>query len=395
MHRTIGTFVAGLVLLAMVGAPVGAVVDTPISASIDRSTVENEAYSTTDAPECSFPFTVTDATGTDVHIDEEPETVVTLNPSAAQTMWEIGAREKVVGVTKHASNLEGADDRKNVSAAGETISTELVTELDPDLVLVPSSTVATEEIVETLREAGLTVYYYPTSDSIDEVRDRTVLTGRMVGECEGAHRTVEWMDEELDVVERAVADEPHPGVLYVFFGFTAGNGTHVHDVLEAAGAINLAAEAGIVGYEQLNEETVVEADPDWIVLNSNSPELPDRAGFERTSAVESNRTVVIDINVINRPGPRIVHAVTRLAETFHPEAYAEAKRAGESTPTSDQSIEGTPPTDSNSPGNSTPTQNLTSTPLGGPDEQPGFGPISALVSLVIVALALGGRSRGT
>lgn len=395
MHRTIGTIVAGLVLLAMVGAPVGAVVDTPISASIDRSTVENGAHSTTDALECSFPFTVTDATGTDVHIDEEPETVVTLNPSAAQTMWEIGAREKVVGVTKHASNLEGADDRKNVSAAGETISTELVTELDPDLVLVPSSTVATEEIVETLREAGLTVYYYPTSDSIDEVRDRTVLTGRMVGECEGAHRTVEWMDEELDVVERAVADEPHPGVLYVFFGFTAGNGTHVHDVLETAGATNLAAEAGIDGYEQLNEETVVEADPDWIVLNSNSPELPDGAGFEQTSAVESNRTVIIDINVINRPGPRIVHAVTRLAETFHPEAYADAKRAGESTPTPDQSIEGTPPTDSNSPGNSTPTENLTSTPLGGPDEQPGFGAISALASLVIVALALGGRSRGT
>jgi iron complex transport system substrate-binding protein len=78
--------------------------------------------------ECSFPVERADATGTEVTIAEEPasESVVTLNPSAAQTMWEIGAQETVVGVTKHAMNLPGAESKTNISSNEQTISNEEV-----------------------------------------------------------------------------------------------------------------------------------------------------------------------------------------------------------------------------------------------------------------------------
>lgn len=308
-----------------------------------------------ETPECSYPVTETDATGESVTIEEEPETVVTLNPSGAQTMWEIGAEEKVVGVTKHAMNLEGADERTNISTEGQTITHEVVVDLDPDLVIVPLSQVATEEDVETLREAGLTVFAYPVADSIDEVRERTLFTGQLVGECEGAAETVDWMDEQLDIVEEAVSDEPRPNVLYTFFGFTTGNGTHIHEILETAGGNNVAADAGIEEYQQVNEEVVLAEDPEWIVTNTNSPEIPDGEGFEQTTAVQENQTIVLDINHVNRPAPRIVYAITELAETFHPEAYAEALEAAQETPTPEE----TP----------TPTPEETSTPEDTPDEE--------------------------
>ncbi|ESS07711.1 MAG: hypothetical protein A07HB70_00253 [uncultured archaeon A07HB70] len=59
------------------------------------------AQTTTDtANGCTFPFSETDATGTEVTVDAPPDRVVTLGASAAQTMWEIdSAREKVVGYT--------------------------------------------------------------------------------------------------------------------------------------------------------------------------------------------------------------------------------------------------------------------------------------------------------
>ena len=45
-------------------------------------------------PDCSFPVTMTDATGTEITIDERPERVTTTNPSAAQTMWESAAASR-------------------------------------------------------------------------------------------------------------------------------------------------------------------------------------------------------------------------------------------------------------------------------------------------------------
>jgi hypothetical protein len=77
---------------------------------------------------------MTDATGEEITLQERPERVTTTNPSAAQTMWEIGAKEKVVGLTKYAAYLEGAETRTNVSGAEQIVSLERVVALEPDLV---------------------------------------------------------------------------------------------------------------------------------------------------------------------------------------------------------------------------------------------------------------------
>lgn len=345
-----------------------------------------------DAAQCTFPFEATDATGTTVSLSEEPERVVTLNPSAAQTMWEIGAEEKVVGLSKHAMNLEGADERGNISTADETINPEAVVELEPDLVLAPSSRMVSEELVEVLREAGLTVYFYPSAGSIDDVRERTLLTGQLVGECEGAVETVEWMDEELRIVEEALEGRERPDVLYVFFGFTAGSDTFIHEIIEASGGTNVAAEVGISEYEQVNEEMVIQENPDWIVLNSNSPEIPDSAAYNETTAVRENQTVVININHLNRPAPRIVHAITELAEAFHPEAYAEARTASESN-ASDTSGTDSSESSATESGESDSSPNEASPDEGDTvEEQPGFGASVALVALVVGLLGAKRRS---
>ncbi len=342
--------------------------------------------------ECAFPFETTDGTNTTVSVPEEPERIVTLNPSAAQIMWEIGAEENVVGLTKHAMNLEGADERTNISTADETINPEAVVELEPDLVLAPSSQMVTEELVETLRRAGVTVYYYPSAESIDDVRERTLLTGQLVGECEGAEETVEWMNHELAIVEETIAGQDRPDVLYTFFGFTAGSETFIHELIETSGATNIAAEVGIPEYQQVNEEMVIEENPDWIVLNTNSPEVPDSPAYAETTAIRENQTVVIDVNHLNRPGPRVIHAITELAETFHPDAYAAAQASAEedesdasSADTDDSNTESSD-TDTEA-GTDSESSESTATDVESPEEQPGFGALTALVALVVGSLA--------
>ena len=326
MRRFAVVLVVSCLIVGAVAPVASAVVGEPTDAAGDRpADGVVTAWDGIEGSDCSFPTTVTDGTGTEITLEEEPETVVTLNPSAAQTMWEIGAERKVVGLTKHAKNLDGAEERRNVSTPAETIEPEIVVDLEPDLVLAPGSSVVTDELVEQLRDLGLTVYYYPSAESIDEVRENTHRLGSLVGECAGAAETVEWMDRELEVVESAVENEQRPTVLYTFFGFTAGEGTFIDEMIETAGGDNVATDVGITDYEMIDEETVVDADPDWIVLNSNDPELPDGEGYNTITAVREDRVVVVDVNLLNRPAPRIVHGITELAETFHPEAYEQAR----------------------------------------------------------------------
>jgi iron complex transport system substrate-binding protein len=289
--------------------------------------------------DCTFPHTVTDATGTEVRIDEAPERVVTTNPSAAQTMWEIGAREKVVGVSRFATYLDGADSRANVSASGFGFSVERVVGQQPDLVLVPNASANSHPgRVRRLRDAGLTVHVFGFATSIEDVIEKTRLTGRLVGACEGADERADRMVETMDTVHEAVNGTDRPRVMYYFFDFTAGNETFVHEVLTAAGGDNIAANVtNRTGYYRISDETVLIEDPEWIVLNTDDPdgEPPHRTAYNFTTAVRENQVVVVDTNHLNQPAPRVVRVVRRLAETFHPEAYAAANRTPTPTPDPD------------------------------------------------------------
>jgi len=320
--------------------------------------------------ECSFPLERADATGETVRVAEEPQRVVTLNPSAAQTMWEIGAWEKVVGATKHAANLEGFDGIENVSGAGETINNEEVVGLEPDLVLAPNT--VQNDTVRTLRSTNLTIYRFRQAQSIDDIEAKTRLIGRLTGECRGAADTVEWMDERLAVVDEAAAGAEPPTAIYVFFGYTAGNGTFIHTLIERAGATNGAATAGIQGYQQINEEILLSQDPEWLILNTDWTDVPDSAGYQDTTAVQEDQIVVVNTNHLNRPGPRVVHAVENMAEAFHPEAYSAANATQ------------TPAPETTAGDTSTPTDTGAPTTEGG--DGPGFGPVVALVALLAAAL---------
>ena len=309
---------AVVVLIGAVGPAAGAG-----TAGTTAETASDATSAAVQQPNCSFPTTATDATGTDVTVEAEPESVVTLSPSAAQTMWEIGAREKVVGLTQYATYLEGAESRTNVSGAGrQYVNVEAVVGLEPDLVLAPN--VVSNETVESLRSAGLTVFKFGFAGSIEDVTGKTRLTGGLVGACDAANRTADAMETRVETIRETVGNESTPRTLYLLGGgFVAGNNTFIGSVIEAAGGENLAASAGIEGYKEISDEVVAQRDPEWLVVSSPAV-VPDGAPWADTTAVQRNRTVVVNNSYINEPAPRVVLPLTAIARQLHPDAMAAA-----------------------------------------------------------------------
>jgi iron complex transport system substrate-binding protein len=373
--------VAAIVVSSVVAPVAGATArDDPVD-STGRAAPDVERRQ-----DCSFPVTRTDATGTEVTLETEPTRVVTLAPSAAQTLWEIGTRERVVGLTKYASNLEGASSRTNVSTSGAIVSVEAVVGLEPDLVLAPNATAT--ETVERLRSAGVAVYHFREARSIADIERKVRTTGWLVGVCGDAAAVVGRMDRELAVVREATDGRDRPDVLYSFYGYTAGEGTFVDTIIEAAGGDNV-ADDNVTGYKPVNAEFVVEADPEWIVRNSDTPAVPETEAYNSTTAVREGQVVVVPIEYLNRPAPRVVRAVAQLARAFHPEAYA----AANATPTASPTPAATP--------TSTPTPTATPSPTSSPvragatgttsTEAPGFdlaaGTLALAVATVVARLA--------
>jgi iron complex transport system substrate-binding protein len=359
----------------------------------------------TPTTECSFPVTVTDATGQTVTVEERPERIVALQPSVAQTLWEIGARDRVVGmpVNQYTAYLNGSRERTNVVHADDfNTDVETVVSLEPDLVLAPN--VVTNETVGQLRDLGLTVYRFGYGRSLEDIYRKTNRTGRLLGECRNATAVVGAMQTRLVRVRRAVADQKRPRVLHSSGQYTAGNGTFVHDVIRLAGGRNIAAEAGIQGYKTISDEVVVERDPEWIVHTGTASDLADRAAYANTSAIRANQTVALDSNLLSQPAPRVVIPLTSLAKQLHPDATADVpvrwtpKSSGHETTssegaTTERATEGTPgmPEDTPAVTQSAAADEDQSTPVTGQTKT--YAPFPAVLVLLAVLSVVAMRRR--
>lgn len=306
-------FVAVLTVLAVL---------TPATAGAATGTSQ-------ETPTCDYPLELEDATGETITIDDEPDSVVALQPSDAQTLYEIGAEEKVVGIPvgPYTRYLD-ADEELDVSDdSGVVPVAEKVIDRDPDVVLAANA-LEGDEVIDQLRDAGLTVYVFPTEESLDGVAENVRLTGEIVGECDGAEETIEWMDERLAVVEEAVEGEERPLAYYAMGdGWTAGADTFQHEILTTAGVENLGAETGVEGWDQLSEEVVVEEDPEWIVYGEAMGEPPVGEAVTGTTAYEEEQFVAVNDQYMSQPGPLVVLAIETIVQEVHPDAYEEATTA--------------------------------------------------------------------
>lgn len=340
-------FVALLLVLATGPALAGGVAAQPSSIADTTSAMDHADF------DCEFPVEVEDGMGETVTIDEEPETVVVLYPNVAQHMWEIGAQEKVIGmpVNENTDYLEGSEDRTHILTEGEggfmVPDTELIVDLEPDLVLSPN--VTPEDAVQELRDAEQTVFHYPIAGNFEDVQTLVERTGQLVGACEGANAVTGEMGERIDLVEQATADVEQPRTFYdLGFSFTVNDQGFEHEVLTTAGADNIAADIEAEfggGYPEISDEELIDRnpevvvaslppslldDPQTVVTTDVSQEmLSDITGYEETDALENDRVIGVNSNFISQHAPRTVDVLEAIADELHPEAMEDARQSVE------------------------------------------------------------------
>ncbi|MGQ3327843.1 PGF-CTERM-anchored ABC transporter substrate-binding protein [Halorubrum sp. FL23] len=382
-HVIVMALLVTTALLGGVAGPVaGAQPTTEPTPTVDSPSDGPSVSQTDDA--CGFPLEITDATGTTVTLDERPERITTTNPSAAQTLWEIGAQDRVVGVTQYAAYLDGASERANVSAEGFGVSVERVVGTEPDLVLVPNASSAST--AETLREQNLTVYHFAAATSVDDIAAKTETTGRLVGNCEAAAETNAEMNQAVADAENRTADLDRPAALYPLGdGYVAANNTFINSIMAVGGVDNVAAAEGD-GYPQLSSEVILQTDPEIVLVTDPEASILDEEPYASTTAGLEDNYVVMNVNYLNQPAPRSVIESTRTLAT----AVEELQTGGEGaidgddeTTDGDDGDDGTRDSDDGTSGGDDGT---TDGDDGSESQAPGFGVVAALTAALAAAL---------
>ena len=379
-----------LVTTALVGGvagpAAGAQPTTETTPTLDSPTDGPSVHQTGDA--CGFPLEITDATGTTITLDERPERITTINPSAAQTLWELGEQDRVVGVTQYAAYLDGADEKSDISAEGFGINVERVVDTDPDLVLAPNASAGE---VADLREQGLTVYHFPEATSIEDIAGKTETVGRLVGNCEAAAETNAEMNQVVADVENRTADFDRPAALYPLGdGYVAAGDTFINSIMEVGGVTNVAAAEGD-GYPQLSNEVILQTDPELIIVTDPDAPILDEEPYASTTAGVEGNYVVLNVNYLNQPAPRsVIESTQALADAVEELQTEESTDGGGSgngdEPTDDD--QGTDGEESTADGDTAEngTDETTDGGDGSQSQAPGFGVVTALIAALAATL---------
>ena len=284
-----------------------------------------------------FPVEVEGALGT-VTIPAEPERIVSLSPTATESLFAVGAGDQVAAVDDQSDYPEQAP---MTDLSGFQPNLEAIIEYRPDLVVVSDD--SPTDVTDGLEAAGVPVLAAPAATSFDEAYDQILGIGAATGHLEEAQGVVEGMRTEIEVLLASVQDGPELTVFHELSPdlYTASSGTFIGQVYAGVGLANIADEAAEQSgndYPQLSAEYLISSDPDLVMLADAeccdvTPEAAaQRPGWDAISAVRTGAVVLLDEDISSRWGPRIPVFVEAAVEAIGIARGAEGARSDAAGP---------------------------------------------------------------
>ena len=277
------------------------------------------------------PVTITDDLGVTVTIDKYPERIVSLSPANTEILFALGLGDRIVGVTEYCTYPEAALSKDKIGGFS-TINTEKIAVLNPDLLVAADGN--SEETIAHLRELGYTIITV-NADTIDTTLADIRLIGKAAGVESAAEELVSSMQADLAEIAEKTKGAEKPTILHCMWTdplWVSGSGTFQDEMISSAGGVNAAAAEG--GWVALTMEKFLTMNPDIIVVDSGDGMgvgtddalknffLKD-SRMQSLSAVQNERVYVVNADIIDRGGPRIVEGVEALAEIAHPDIFGE------------------------------------------------------------------------
>jgi len=253
-------------------------------------------------------------------LDKRPEKIVSLSPTATETLFAIGAGSQVVAVDDQ-SNFPANAPKTDLS--GFKPNAEAIAAKQPDLVIIANDI---DKIKDQLTTLKIPVYLAAAAKELPEAYQQFTDLGALTGHRKEAEALA--LKTKGDI-GKLVADVPkHPRTKYYYeldpTLYTVTSKTFVGSLFSLFGLDNVAdpadADGSKGGYPQLGPEALIDANPDMVFLADSKcckqslATVKARPGWANVAAVRNGQVIALDDDIASRWGPRIVDLVRTIAD---------------------------------------------------------------------------------
>jgi iron complex transport system substrate-binding protein len=258
-----------------------------------------------------------------------PRRIVSTYLGAEEMLASLVDPARVVGVSVYADDTSASNCLGVFPAGVPRVRNEpeTILALEPDLVFVAGFT--EPDALRPLISAGLPVARWSRFESFEDIVAQIGGSGAAVGEEARAASLIAAIESQLAEVAARLAGVPRKRVLYYDPPtYTMGRGTLVGEILQRAGAANVAEEVGIVGPGEVGLEMILALDPDAIVMPRYVDNVSALAALNATpvwrevGAVRAGRVHEIPGAWIATVSHHAARGLGRIAHLLHPEAFA-------------------------------------------------------------------------
>ena len=254
------------------------------------------------------------------HASPFPHRIVSLSPTATESLFAIGAGPQVIAVD---SQSDYPKEAPHTTLSAFTPNVEAIAAYKPDLVIISYDPGG---VVASLEKLKIHVVMQGAASDLQQAYGQILTLGRITGRVANAKALVRAMRTRITKI---VAAAPHDPALSVYHElepdlYSATSNTFIGKIYKLFGLKNIADAADKTGsgYPQLSNEYIVAANPSLIVLADTvccgqTPQtVVARPGWSTISAVRHHAIVRIDDSIASRWGPRIVNFVRAVASAL-------------------------------------------------------------------------------
>jgi iron complex transport system substrate-binding protein len=266
-------------------------------------------------------ISVTDDSGATVTLQRPAQRIVSLAPHATELLFAAGGGARIVGTVAYSDYPPPARDIPHVGD-NRSLDLERIAALKPDLVVVWRHGNAQKQ-TDRLRALGLPLFYSEPR-KLESIPENLEKLGKLMDTGPVATRAAADFRQQVETLRKTYANRPPVTVFYQVWQqpLMTLNGQHmVSDMLALCGGRNLfGSEPPLV--PTVSVEAVVAGNPEAMMtagIGATRPDKPlaDFSMWEKwksVTAVARNNLFIIDGDLVNRAGPRVVQGAAEICK---------------------------------------------------------------------------------
>jgi iron complex transport system substrate-binding protein len=246
-------------------------------------------------------------------IAKKPTRIISLSPSATESLFEIGAGKQVLAVDS-LSNFPKSAPITQLSAFEPNV--EAIAALKPDLVVLSVDAMKSLVVKEALEKLKISVLMEKAPENLAQAYKGIEVLGAVTDRTSAAKNVT----FKMAALIKSILNRAKVSGKVTFFHeldntlYSVTSDTFIGKVYKDFGLINIAdkaAGADSYGYPQLSAEYVLKADPDIIFLadaeyGESPATVKARAGWSGITAVTKKNVFALPNDIPSRWGPRLV-----------------------------------------------------------------------------------------